>query len=66
MDRNCDQLIAAWTRCGHADLGARRREVLATPRTCEPDERGILTPRQNEGPWTEENLDRECDHLIAA
>jgi hypothetical protein len=66
LDRNCEHLIADWARCGHADLVAGRGEVLATPRTGEPDERGILTPRQNEGRWTEENSDRDCDHLIGA
>ena len=64
MDRNCDHLIAAWARRGRADLVGGRGEVLATPRTCEPNERGILTPREHHGAW-KGNLDRDCDHLIA-
>jgi len=51
LDRNCDHAIADWARCGHADLVAGRGEVLATRRTCEPNERGILAPRQNQVPW---------------
>jgi hypothetical protein len=48
LNRNFHHLIAARARSDHPDLGEGRREVLATPRTREPNERNILRLRQNQ------------------